>query len=80
MVSRQQDKETLTTRVYKYGIVPKGPFPQEAIMELRRANHLWNRLVALDRENRARFDEARRKASKPYRLMAEKLDALDEQI
>lgn len=80
MASRQTDKEKSITRVYKYGIVPKGPFPQEAVMELRRANHLWNRLVELDRDSRARFDEARRKASKPYRLMAEKLDALNEQI
>lgn len=80
MVVRQKDTATTTVRVYKYGIVPKGPFPEEAIQELWRANKLWNKLVEIERNHRAAFDEARRTASKPYRLLAEKLDDLSAQI
>ena len=35
----------MATRVYKYGLVPIGYPPQEAIDELFRANNLWNTLV-----------------------------------
>jgi hypothetical protein len=42
----------MATRVYKYGLIPKGYPPQEAIDELFRANSLWNTLVALHRESR----------------------------
>ena len=37
----------MATRVYKYGLIPIGYPPQDAIDELRRANNLWNTLVAL---------------------------------
>ena len=80
MVQRQKDADASVTRVYKYGIVPIGPFPQEAIFELRRTNDLWNQLVALERQRQQAFEEMRRDSSKPYRLMAEKLDVLNDAI
>ena len=43
----------MRTRVYKYGLVPIGYPPQEAVDELWRANNLWNTLVA----HRYRFQE-----------------------
>lgn len=30
-----------TTRVYQYGTVPLGPFPEEGITSLWKANKLW---------------------------------------
>ena len=54
------------TRVYKYGLVPVGYPPQAAIDELWRANNLWNTLVALHRESRENWDDARRAASIDY--------------
>ena len=42
----------MATRVYKYGLMPIGYPPREAIDELWRANNLWNTLVALHRESR----------------------------
>lgn len=64
----------MATRVYKYGLVPIGYPPQEAIDELWRANNLWNTLVALHRESRENWDDARRAASIDY---AEKMDELE---
>ena len=74
MVSRQTDKDTTTTRVYKYGLVPKGYPSDEAIEELWRQNNLWNTLVALHRENQFEYDDAQRAGSILY---SEKLDELD---
>ena len=64
----------MTTRVYKYGLIPIGYPPQAAIDELFRANKLWNTLVALHRESRENWDDARRSASILY---SEKMDELD---
>ena len=64
----------MRTRVYKYGLVPIGYPPQEAIDELWRANNLWNTLVALHRESRENWDDARRAASIAY---SEKMDELE---
>jgi IS605 OrfB family transposase len=64
----------MATRVYKYGLIPKGYPPQEAIDELFRANSLWNTLVALHRESRENWDDARRAASIHY---SEKMDELE---
>lgn len=64
----------MATRVYKYGLVPIGYPPQAAIDELFRANNLWNTLVALHRESRENWDDARRSASILY---SEKMDELD---
>ena len=64
----------MATRVYKYGLVPIGYPPKEAIDELWRANNLWNTLVALHRESREIYDDARRTASIEY---SDKLDELE---
>jgi hypothetical protein len=40
MVVRQKDKDETEVRVYKYGLVPIGYLPDEAISELWRANNL----------------------------------------
>ena len=64
----------MTTRVYKYGLIPIGYPPQAAIDELFRANDLWNTLVALHRESRENWDDARRAASILY---SDKIDELE---
>ena len=64
----------MATRVYKYGLVPIGFPPQAVIDELFRANKLWNTLVALSRESREDWDDARRSANIFY---SEKMDELD---
>lgn len=64
----------MATRVYKYGLIPIGYPPQEAIDELFRANKLWNNLVALHKEHFERWEDARRTASIEY---SEKLDELE---
>ena len=38
IASRQTDKNSSETRVYKYALRSREPFPEEAIKELRRAN------------------------------------------
>jgi transposase len=80
MVSRQTDKETMETRVYKYGLIPLGYPPEEAISELWRANKLWNKLVELHRKSRDDYEEARCKAHRLYGEVAERLAAINEEI
>ena len=64
----------MASRVYKYGLVPIG-YPPDSVVgvggELHRANSLWNTLVALHRESRENWDDARRAASIEY---SEKMD------
>ena len=67
----------MATRVYKYGLVPIGYPPEAAVGkngELHRANRLWNTLVALHRESREIWDDARRATSVVY---SEKMDELE---
>lgn len=80
MVSRQIDKDKIETRVYKYGLVPLGDFPKEAISELWRANKLWNNLVKIHNENRADYEKALCAAHVLYSEIAEKLVAINEKI
>ena len=80
MGKQQKISDAVSTRVYKYGIIPKGPFPEEAIEELWRANDLWNKLVAIDREAKAVFDQKRREASPEYNILAQQRDVLDEKL
>ena len=67
----------MATRVLKYGLIPIG-YPPDSVVgeasELHRANSLWNALVALDRESRENWDDARRSASIIY---SEKMDELN---
>jgi hypothetical protein len=80
MVSRQTDRESSEVRVYKYGIVPLGPFPEEAVEELWRANHLWNRLVELHNQNYENLQDARCAADPAYAELMDQLDDLNEKI
>ena len=65
----------MATRFYKYGLIPIGYPPQAAIDELFRANNLWNTLVALHRESRENWDDARRTS---FILYSEKMDELEQ--
>ena len=65
----------MATRVYKYGLIPIGYPAQAAIDELFRANNLWNTLVALHRESRENWGDARRSASI---FCSEKMDELEQ--
>ena len=80
MVSRQTDKESTEVRVYKYGLVPQGQFPEEAIEELWRANKLWNSLVALHNKSREDYEEARCAAHPVYGEISERLNEINEKI
>ena len=71
------------TRVYKYGLVPIGYPPQSVVGkdgELQRANNLWNTLVALHRESRENWDDARRAASIDYSEKMYELEKKQEDI
>ena len=70
----------MATRVYKYGLIPIGYPPREAIDELFRANSLWNTLVALHRETRENWDDARRAASILYSEKMDELESKQEEI
>ena len=70
----------MATRVYKYGLIPIGYPPKEAIDELWRANNLWNTLVALHRESRENWDDARRSASILYSDRMDDLEKKNEEI
>ena len=70
----------MATRVYKYGLIPIGYPPREAIDELFRANSLWNTLVALHRESRENWDDARRAASILYSETMDELESKQEEI
>jgi len=72
-----------TTRVYKYGLIPVGYLPDSVIGkggELHRANNLWNTLVALHRESRENWDDARRAASIHFSEKMDEFDALQKNI
>ena len=69
-----------TTHVYQYGAVPLGPFPEEGIDALYKANALWNKLVETHNEHSQLYDDARRDADEEYRIISEQLDALEEKI
>lgn len=70
----------METRVYKYGLVPIGYQPKETIEELYRANKLWNALVQINRENLAKWDDARCRVSEEYRSKLDELDSIKECI
>lgn len=80
MVVRQKDKDETEVRVYKYGLVPIGYLPDEAISELWRANNLWNTLVSVHYKSRDDYEEARCAAHLLYGEVAEKLRAINEKI
>ena len=69
-----------TTRVYKYGAVPLGPFPEEGVEFLYKAHALWNRLVEIHNDSSDHFDEARQDADEEYRILSKALDELNTKI
>ena len=74
--SRQRRKP----RVYKYGIVPLEPFPDEAVTELLKANRLWNNLVDIHNKNMDDYEELRCSFSPEYKDLKKRLDKKNEQI
>ena len=70
----------ITARVYKYGLVPMAPFPQEAADELWRANKLWNDLVSLQDDHRKTLNQMRRDAHEGFRNMFEEDEQLEARI
>ena len=80
MVRRQTDITTTEVRVYKYGLVPLGQFPEEAIEELWRANKLRNTLVDIHNNHFETFQEARCKADPLFAELVDRLDDLNEKI
>ncbi len=69
-----------TTRVYQYGAVPLGPFPEEGVEFLYKANALWNRLVEIHNDSQEAYDQARRDADEEYNLLSKELDELEDKI
>jgi transposase len=69
-----------TTRVYQYGAVPLGPFPEEGVEFLYKANALWNRLVEIHNDSLETYDQARRDADKEYDLLSQELEKLEDNI
>ena len=67
-------EKEFTTRVYQYGAVPLGPFPQEGTDFLFKANNLWNSLVEVHNENRQDYDQALRDADKEYHTLSKELE------
>ena len=60
--------------------MPIGYPPEAVIEELWRANNLWNTLVALHKESRENWDDARRSASIDYSEKMDELDAKQQEI
>ena len=69
-----------TTRVYQYGAVPLGPFPEEGVEELFRENRLWNNLVEIHDEHNVLYDAARRGADQEYGEISQQLLDLEKEI
>ena len=69
-----------TTRVYQYGAVPLGPFPEEGVQFLRKANDLWNTLVELHYDDQKIRDQARRNADKEYDQLSQELERIEVKI
>ena len=69
-----------TTRVYQYGAVPLGQFPEEGIDALYKANKLWNSLVEIHNTHSEYYDQSRRDTDTEYNTLKMELEALEETI
>jgi hypothetical protein len=69
-----------TTRVYQYGAVPLGPFPEAGIDSLWKANKLWNNLVQIHNEHSVIYDQTRRDEDEEYGILATQLEELEDKI
>ena len=76
----QLSKENTAVRVYKYGLVPIGPLPQEGVDTLYKTNKLWNTLVEIGRDGRERYEQARCDADQVYGEQSARLKKLNEDI
>ena len=72
--------KAFTTRVYKYGAIPLGPFPTEGVDQLVRGNQLWNKLVEIHNEHSEYYDQARRDADEEYNTLSVELDNVEERV
>ena len=70
----------ITARVYKYGLVPLAPFPQDAVDELLRAKKLWNDLVSLHNDHWEALNQMRRDAHEGFRIMFEEEEQWESRI
>lgn len=73
----------MPTRVYKYGAVPKKQFlevQELAVEELYKANQLWNTLVALHKEHRKKYNNARSEAEPEFGKILQKITEKNEEI
>lgn len=78
--ARQQLDKTSTTRVYQYGAVPTGLFPEAGIETLYKANRLWNTLVETHNAHREQYEAARCAASDEYARLSAEIRAADEAV
>ena len=72
--------KAFTTRVYKYGAIPLGPFPTEGVDQLFRANQLWNKLIEIHNEHSGYYDQARRDAYEEYNTLSVELENVEERM
>ena len=72
--------KAFTTRVYKYGAIPLGPFPTEGVDQLVRGNQLWNKLVEIHNDHSEYYDQARRDADEEYNTLSVELDNVEERV
>lgn len=68
------------TRVYQFGAVPIGKFPEDGIEEFYRENKLWNTLVELHNKHRGQYEKARCDADEEYASISRSLQELEQQI
>jgi hypothetical protein len=80
MVARQRVDLMTRTRVYKYGAVPIGTFPEAGIQELYRSNQLWNKFVELHNDQRKNYERARCVASDEYALISQSIELKEQEI
>lgn len=71
--ARQRGTEALSTFVYQYGAIPKGPFPEQGIESLYKENKLWNSLVEIHNRHRESYEAARCAADSEYALISESI-------
>ena len=72
--------KAFTTRVYKYGAIPLGPFPTGGVDQLFRGNQLWNKLVEIHNDHSEYYDQARRDADEEYNTLRVELDNVEERV
>ena len=77
MPRNTQTTQKIQTRVYKYGLILKDEFPEEAVNELKKMNALWNRLVELHRDNDETFRILRGDAHPEFRDALEEYETFD---